>query len=382
MRTTSEAAMTAQADLAGELLTLTGAPPSIRWEIGGAGFDELFRLYTDAGFIYPAKLAALMPLLPSVRENWQRTALAGTGLHWTANARSERGDLEASVSTWRSTMHSWVGQHLVSRGIPGLSGGVLLLAQRTMIDLGCAESHQYWFQPTNRFANRTFGSAARILPPGQTVLRDTALCTRPLAGGPADPAEVRLVECGQHDRELTEFARAACGSVFAAAEDLECGDTMLTGVDDLYRRVGLRRQRRVWLAYHAGAFEPSAALLAYRGPLGLNFSFIENRSEIILAPWLSPARSASVTAALAGLAGQLVGTFTAAQSPLVVPPQAIPFIEELGGQMLRSYRQSICLKDGFYGWHSHMERFYQRIAGRAGPRIAEQGAAPAAGRVA
>jgi hypothetical protein len=360
--------MTAQSELAGEVLTLTGAPSSVRWETGGAGFDELFQLYTDAGFIYPAKLAALSPHLPIVRENWERTFLAGTGLHWTANARSEPGDLEASVSTWRSTMNSWVGQHLVSRGIPRLSGAVLLFAQRTMIDMRCAESHQYWFQPTNRFANRTFGSAARILPAGQTVLRDTALCTRPAAGALLDRAEVRLVECGPHDSELAEFARVVCGSVFAAAEDLDCGDTMLAAIDELYRQVGLSRRRRVWLAYHSGATEPSAALLVYRGPLGLSFSFMENRSEIILAPWLTHASSASVTAALAGVASRLAGNFTAAQSPLVVPPQAIPFIEQFGGSQVRSYRQVICAKDAFDGWYDHMARFYQRIAGRDGQR--------------
>ncbi len=368
-----------RSELTREVVTLTGAPSSIRWEIGGAGFDELFQLYTDAGFIYPAKLAALMPWFPSVRESWERTFLAGSDLHWSANARSEWGDLEASVSTWRSTMHSWIGQHLVSRGVPRLSGGVLLFAQRTMIDLGCADSHQYWFQPTNRFANRTFGSAARILPPGQTVLRDTALCSRPSDGAQLDPAGVRLVECGTHDRELVEFVRVACGNVFATAEDLECGDTTLAGVDDLYQQVGLRRQRRVWLAFHTGASQPSAALLAYCGPLGLNFSFIENRSEIVLAPSLSPARTASATAALAGLASRLAGSFTAVQSPLVVPPQAIPLIEELGGSQLRSYRQSICLRDGFDDWYDHMARFYQRIGGLAGQRTAEPAGASTAG---
>ena len=162
-----------------ELLAATGAPISVRWEIGGASFDELMSLYADAGFLYPAKMAVLAPHLAAVRDSWERTLRAGTELHWTANVRSEDMYLEASLSTWRSTLNGWVAQHLASRGRPRLSGAVLLLAQRTMIDLGESGSHQYWFQPSNKFANRTFGSAARTLPAALTGLRDTVICTMP-----------------------------------------------------------------------------------------------------------------------------------------------------------------------------------------------------------
>ncbi len=355
-----------------ELLDRTGAPASVRWEIGGAGFDELVSLYTDAGFLYAAKAAALAGHLPAIRDSWERTLRAGTALHWTANARDERGRLEASVSTWRSTLHGWVGQHLASRGRPRLAGAVLLLAQRTMIDLGSAQSHQYWFQPANRFASRTFGSAAQVLPERQTGLRDTAVCALPPAAAMLESAGVRVTECGPHDSELIDFARVAVGDAFAAAEDLADGDTGLAGIDEIYRRVGLRRQRRVWLAYLSGAAEPCAALLAYQGPLGLNFSFLENRSEILLAPWLGPAGMVSVTYALTGLAARLTGSFAAAEAPLVVPPEAVPAIEDLGGRLLRSYRQVICVEAGFTGWYEHMARFYQRIAGPGGHEAAGQ----------
>jgi hypothetical protein len=351
-----------------ELLAATGAPMSVRWEIGSASFDELMSLYADAGFLYPAKMAVLAPHLPAVRDSWERTLRAGTELHWTANARSEDMYLEASLSTWRSTLNGWVGQHLASRGRPRLSGAVLLLAQRTMIDLGESGSHQYWFQPSNKFANRTFGSAARTLPAALTGLRDTVLCTMPPGPPESSSSGVRVTECGPHDRELAEFARIAGGDAFAVAEDIADGDTCLEGIDEVYRRVGLARQRRVWLAFLAGTAEPVAALLAYRGPVGLSFSFLENRSEILMAPWLDKAQTAVITRALAGVATRAWMTVSPVLSPavrpLVVPPQSVPAVESLGGLQVRGYRQVICLRDGFTGWYEHMARFYERIARR------------------
>jgi hypothetical protein len=259
-------------------------------------------------------------------------------------------------------------QHLASRGRPRLSGAVLLLAQRTMIDLGESNSHQYWFQRSNRFASRTFGSAVRTLPAALTGLRDTVVCTMPPGSAESSSSDVRVIECGPHHRELIEFARIAGGEAFAVAEDIAHGDTRLEGIDEVYRRVGLARRRRAWLAFLPGTAEPVAALLAYRGPAGLSFSFLENRSEILMTPWLDKAQTASVTRALTGTATQawMAAPFALSPdvSPLVVPPQAAPAVESLGGRQVRGYRQVICLRDSFTGMYQHIERFYDRIARR------------------
>src|SRR5205814_8955322 len=79
-----------------------------------------------------------------------------------------------------------------------------------------------------------------------------------------------------HEEALSVIASVARGSIYVAAEQL-LTDPELTEVDQLYREVGLRRSRRVWLAYREYKDEPIGAVIAYRGPLGLNFSYIENR---------------------------------------------------------------------------------------------------------
>jgi len=58
-----------------------------------------------------------------------------------------------------------------------------------------------------------------------------------------------------HQEALLEIASAARGSIYITAEELE-QDVEFTAVDELYRGVGLRRMRHVWLAYRANKEEP------------------------------------------------------------------------------------------------------------------------------
>src|SRR6266850_3965524 len=82
-------------------------------KVNALSVDELFALYERTGFLYPAKAARLVPYLGLVRENWRRLLQAGDSLLYVLTA----GDNDmgcASISVWRSTLHGWTSQHLVS----------------------------------------------------------------------------------------------------------------------------------------------------------------------------------------------------------------------------------------------------------------------------
>src|SRR5262249_8267610 len=96
---------------------------------------------------------------------------------------------------------------------------------------------------------------------------------------------------------LCALATEARGALYVHAEELD-RDVELASVDRLYQAVGLRRTRQVWSAYRKGSSQAIGAALAYRGPLGLNFSFIENRCDLLVSPQLNPAEAADVTTAL------------------------------------------------------------------------------------
>jgi hypothetical protein len=138
----------------------------------------------------------------------------------------------------------------------------------------------------------------------------------------------------------------------------------LKAVEGLYRSVGLRRSRQVWLAYRADSDEALGAAIAYRGPLGLNFSFIENRCDLLLNPQLSDADAADVSTALMNASRAAYADFELDEIPVVADNAATPALRALGGQFLRNYCQGIWLKDGQPLLYDHVDRFYARLLNR------------------
>ena len=72
----------------------------------------------------------------------------------------------------------------------------------------------------------------------------------------------------------------------------------LSELNEAYARVGLLRSRRVFLATASGHSQPIGVACAYRGPLGLNFSFLESRCDMWLDACLDEPERQSAASAL------------------------------------------------------------------------------------
>jgi hypothetical protein len=335
-------------------------------QVNAMGVDELFALYERARFLYPAKAARLTPHLAVVKENWRRLLHAGDSLLYVLTAGDEHEGY-ASVAVWRTALGSWVWQHLVCERNPLRSRAVMLggLVRCMRNDVG--ESQQNWFRPENRFPARVFGSMVQTLGESfSSVQRHMyfAVPRRPVLR--YSRVQVVPYDCSQHDALCAVAARAR-GHVYITAEELD-RDVELQSVDRLYRSVGLRRTRQVWLAYRAGSRTPIGAALAYRGPLGLNFSFIENRCDLLLDPALSDGDAAPVASALIDASLAAYADFELDDIPVVAGKAAAPALCARGAELLRNYCQGIWLKDGQPLLYGHVDRFYARLLSRAGRR--------------
>lgn len=330
--------------------------------------EELFRRYEQAGFLYPAKLEKLAPYLPLVRDNWRKAMRGGELiLYCVTHEPGAEGDW-ATVAAWRSTHSGWQSQHLVSMGSPLCSRAAMLATKATIIHDGWARSYQNWFRPENRFPARVFGSLVESIGPEQSAVATLNLLALPktfrFAGHP---------ECVYPDRRngkdsgLYALAEQARSRAFAEAEELGSDDLWLEGVDQLYARVGLRRYRRVWLAMLPRQAAPVGAVLAYRGPLGFNFSFLENRCDLLLSPGLTEEEVRPVALSLLAAAASAYQDFEADSFPVISDERAVGCLQEAGARFIRRYCQSVWLRDGFVGWYRHVEKFYERIV-RAGRR--------------
>ena len=333
-------------------------------QINALPVEEIFSLYERTGFLYPDKAARLLPHLSQVKENWRRMLRGGESLLYVLTAGdAKRG--RASIAVWRTAPNGWTSQHLVSENNPYASRAVMLAGSAASYLNGVDLSHQNWFRPENRFPSRVFGSMVQTI--GESFSSVQRHLYFALSRKLALPAQkgIRVVPYSpSHKEALCAIATAARGNVYVTAEELRA-DAELKTVDEMYRSVGLRRTRRVWLAYRGHKDEPIGAVIAYRGPLGVNFSYIENRCDLLLHPTLPDSDIPGVTAALLKAGLSAYQGFELEAIPVITDEIAAGAMTQLGAQLLRHYCQGIWLKGGQLRFYRHVDAFYSRLLARS-----------------
>jgi hypothetical protein len=268
----------------------------------------------------------------------------------------------ASLASWRHTETAWCTQHLVSRGDPFASRAVMLAELHAMIEDPRHRSSQNWFRPQNRLPQRVFGSIIDQLGPERACANPLTMFEVPLVAAEAGPAQISAVSTSNQPA-LRSLAAQLRGHAFVIAEGLDEDDFELDRIDQAYRRVGLFRYRRGWLA-HAGG-ELLAALVAHRGPLGLNYSFIENRAELLVAPGCPPQQIVAIARQLVAAASDSYRDFRPGYVPLFADGRCAPLLAAAGLDAIRSYCQTIYLRSSYARYLEHVESTFSRVAQRA-----------------
>ena len=332
-------------------------------QVNALSVNEIFALYERAGFLYPEKAARLLPHLPQVRDNWRRMLGAGDSLLYVLTAGDKKKGM-ASIAVWRTTQHGWTSQHLVSENNPIASRAVMLAGTAASILKNIDESHQNWFRPENRFPSRVFGSMVQSIGQSLSCVQRHMYFELPKNASLPVGKKVRVIPYdATHEEALCLIASVARGSIYVAAEQLG-SDPELNEVDRLYREVGLRRTRRVWLAYRDYKDDPIGAVIAYRGPLGLNFSYIENRCDLLLHPTLPQADALDVVSSLLKACASAYEDFELDAIPVIAEELAASALQHLGAEFLRHYCQGTWLQAGQLRFFRHVDGFYSRLLAR------------------
>jgi hypothetical protein len=332
-------------------------------QVNALSVNEIFALYEHTGFLYPEKAARLFPHLAQVRENWRRMLSVGESLLYVLTSGDQKRG-RASLAVWRTTQNGWMSQHLVSENNPYASRAVMLAAAAASIRRGQDLSAQNWFRPENRFPARVFGSMVQTIGESLSSVQRHAYFALPRTLSLPTEKRIRAVPYNSsHQQALLEIAAAARGSIYITAEELE-KDVDFAAVNELYRRVGLRRTRHVWLAYRANKEEPIGAAIAYRGPLGVNFSYLENRCDLLLHPTLPESEVSEAACALLSSCSRAYDDFELEEIPVIAEEMATHVLYTLGAQFLRHYCQGIWLKDGHPRFYGHVDGFYTKLLAR------------------
>jgi hypothetical protein len=328
--------------------------------------SELFDLYERTRFLYPAKREKLAPVMPLVMRNWERLRKAGELLLCNMTVQDRATGATSSITKWRSSLNGTLVQHLVSEGNPLGTRAVSLGATATSYVMGADRFHQNWFRPDNRFPARVFGTLPESAGAERAAVHDLRFWSvsrrrvvAECSAGVVEPVK-RL-----HDRSLLlDLIRRSRGSLWAAIEEIDC-DLELDSIDAIYRRIGLSRYRRVWMAVPNGADAPVMAAIAYRGPLGMNFSFLENRCELMIEPGADAELVKQLMPALLGAAAAAYDDFELPYIPVVACDAATESLLVARGEFLRHYSQSVWTREGCPAFYQHINRIYDRFLLRA-----------------
>lgn len=335
--------------------------------VNSISVEDLFTRYESSGFLYPAKRQRLMPYMATIMDNWRRSMSAPTGsmLHDVVVYENQESGAWASVTVWATTNAATHSQHLVSIESPAGTRAALLGGQSEMALRGELAT-QSWFRPQNRYPARVFGSCVHSLGQDRAVVHEHAYLRVDRRRLPNRQRTLQVDEIGNDDGPLIDrLAQHLCGPVLARADEWDTGDVRLDTLDRRYSQVGLRRFRRVFIVCIPGKQEPIGFAAAYRGPLGLNFSFLENRCELWIDPEIDQSQREDAAAALIHAASGVYHDFELPDLLITaVRGQESAFIR-CGATLIQQYNRSVWLREGYEAWYNHVDGFYDRIKARA-----------------
>lgn len=330
--------------------------------------EKLFQHYEKVGFLYPEKMALLAPHMSKIISNWKKLLGSKEEFLWIFSRECQNNNNFSSVCAWKQSNFGMHAQHLVSDGNPLLSLKVMLACQfkaEHHYTKGEVNASQNWFRPNNRYAYRVFGSMYHKLGPEKAGLRVFHYLTLPLNQIPiANSPMIETTTVTGIDLELINFVKNQYGEVFVQAEELNQKDLQLANMQVKFQQYGLQRYRRVLKFSCKKTKQVVACAVVNRAPLGINFSFLENRVYYILGEHLTPRERIAVLKVMNNSIKEYYQDFALAAIPIVTDEKTAKSLVDLQAQFLRTYMQSIWMRSGFSLWFDHIYSFLRKIESR------------------
>lgn len=340
----------------------------LRAQFNEISVENLFKKYSEIGFLYPEKLKILLPFIEQIKQNWQKLNSSPEELLWILSINDHYNDGFASVSVIKQSNYGLLAQHLVSNGNPYLSLKVMLDAQYRAEHLHTEDevrSSQNWFRPNNRYAYRVFSTMYKKIGNQAAFIKSyDYLHFNVESILPYQSDRYRTEEVTGVDDDLIDFVKSEYSNVFVKAEELDQKDIILNTLNNKYKKYNLSRYRRISKVIDTETNSIIACVIANRSPLGLNFSFLENRCYYITQSSLKEPELLYVLAVMNNYAAQIYEDFALGSVPIVTDAATSSSLQKLGANFIRIYVQSIWLREGFSQWYEHIESFLAKIESR------------------
>jgi len=331
---------------------------------------ELFEHYNNVKFIHEKKKILLEPNFDLIINNWEKAISIGKEILWTVIYKSPKLNHMASVSIWRSTSKGWLAQHLTSTGITsGLVSVLLHAIYEGTLKRKDSRSCQNWYCHENLTARKIYDTMVN------TVGEEYSSSNRfeyikvypNIFFKNKNSSNIKIFQCtNENNYNIYDFCSKIRGKIYANAEEFNNNDIELINLDEIYKKAGLRRRRYIWIAYYKGINRPVGAAICYRGPLGLNFSFLENRCDLLMdEKRLSQSRCEEVSkqllynASKAYFYSDLEICFPLNFIPVITSCSISRILKRSGAIHIRDYHQCIWLKEGFFMYYNHIINIFK-----------------------
>jgi len=326
---------------------------------------ELFEHYNNVKFIHEKKRFLIEPYFDLIKSNWEQALSIGKDILLTVIYKSPNFNHMASVSIWRSTSNGWFAQHLTSTGITSGLVSVLLQAIyegtiRKKNSLSC----QNWYCPENKTVGKIYNTMVK------TIGEDYSSNNRfeyikvypNIFLKNNNSSNVNIFQCtNKNNYNIYELCSSIRGKIYADAEEFNNNDIELIDIDEIYKKAGLRRRRYIWIAYYKGINRPVGAAICYRGPLGMNFSFLENRCDLLidekklsLSSCEKVSKQLLYNASMAYFDSDLSINYPLNFIPVITSSYISRTLKKIGARHFRDYHQCICLEKGFLMYYNHI----------------------------
>lgn len=243
-------------------------------------FARLLRIYRDTGFIDPMKRKTIDNYISDIGRAWN-SALGDPDPILVAYVCEDIHGHCATASHFRASNRSLICQHLASRTSPVATGEVLSTLLHAADDLPWCDMQQVFYQSAKPIPQRIFGGLLGKCGRDDAAILHWWMYHFPSTEPPGLPNRITVAGVIQADAgHVAGIVRHSAPSVYIDAIDLSDIEQQHTA--DAYHGKGLPYKRRIFAAVDRVTAKVVAFAICYIGPPGLNFSFLENRVELLL----------------------------------------------------------------------------------------------------
>ncbi|MDD5168664.1 MAG: hypothetical protein PHN75_07590 [Syntrophales bacterium] len=250
--------------------------------------DQLWELFFDAGFIYPAKYDHIQAFRKSFQETYRKlyNDVPEIAKHFTYQ---KNGRIYSHISIIRAYERAWMGQHHAARTTEGRHTGLVVLKQllrylNDMRRLPSANLDYYMccYRPDNKFTNRLYSRFFEENADPGTCSRDLFAYLSFERGKTISqlPEGWSLGECSASDLwKLEQFYKHHSGGLLLKVLSLDRrakGETL----EKVYAAIGLIRRKRALALYDSGDLK--AVIVAEESDVAINLSDLLNGFKILV----------------------------------------------------------------------------------------------------